>query len=400
MRVLFLIPELGYGGAETALLCLVRELNSSHHVTIVVFKKDYQVPGYSSQPLSVPCPVVELDTLTNQPTFPLLKQALRWQNRAIALNRLKKSHDVSISFLGGANLLNAFVCIDKPTILSERGSKKYDTSSSPFWHYLWTRFLDPFAYSRACAVVSVSWGLTQEINHTMRYSMRSKVHTFSGYLDPDALLSSLDQPIEPQFHRLSTRPLLVAAGRLHYQKGFQFLIPIFADVASEFQDAALLLIGDGPLHGDLVQLAQRHGLRVSESDTGPIDPYAQIYFLGYRKNPARYAQLGRAFVFPSLYEGLPNILLEALVAGAWCLAADCPWGPSEIMTHPDFGQLLPPIQDPANHDVWRAALLSGLKRPSGFSLDEDRRREILDKYSIKRTALQWHKLICDMASKV
>jgi glycosyltransferase involved in cell wall biosynthesis len=400
LRILFLIPELGYGGAETALLRLASALSHRHTITLAVFNRTYQVPGYSTPDLEVPFPVEQLDRDTARPGIGGFGRLRRWWARAAGLWRLKQRHDITISFLGGANLLNAAVPSASPCVLSERGSKRFDSSRSPLQRWLWTRLLDPWAYRRADAIVTVSQGLQEEVRQALPRAQRAKVQAICGYADPQKALAAADAPIEPMLLALTQRPVLVAAGRLHHQKGFQHLLRVFSRVAPRVPGSALLLIGDGPLQASLIDQARGLGLRVSQPAIAePMDPEAQLILLGYRPNPARYARLGRAFVLPSLYEGLPNLLLEALAAGAWCLAADCPWGPAEILTQPDLGELLPPIQDPRHQTLWENALLAALQRPDRIQLPLQRRRALIARFSIQRSADAWELLLAALTNQ-
>lgn len=395
MNILFLIPELGYGGAETSLLRLAGVLKKRHSLTIAVFQYCYRDPSYASQvQLDLGLPVIQLDrdSVIGPSLFPAY--LARWIRRALGLRKLKKEYDICISFLGGANLLNAMVRTGKPCVLSERGSKRYDTSGNPLSRWIWFNLLDLLAYLRADRVVCVSEGLSSEIRQVLPRHQHHKVLTIAGYLDPEQALAARDAPIEPELQTLANRPLLMAAGRLHPQKGFHHLLPLFAQVASSVPGSGLVLIGDGPQQQELIALAKALGLSVCINMPGePIDPNAQVIFLGYRPQPARYTKLGHSFVMPSLWEGLPNLLLEALTAGSWCLAADCPWGPAEILTEPELGMLLPPIQLASSREQWLAALREVLLHSAPGPLSLACRQRLVDRFSIQRSAQRWDALL-------
>lgn len=400
MKLLLLIPELGYGGAETALLRLANQLAEHHAITLAVFRRTYQSSGYTNQSINFGCPVVELDRQGLPAPSWMLPLPGRWWRRARELWRLKRQHSLCISFLSGANLLNAMVSAGRPCVLSERGSKRHDSSQSCWRRWLWCRLLDPFAYGRADRIVTVSEGLRKEVRQALPVSRREIVQTIMGYLDVNEALAAGSASIESELVALSNRPLLVAAGRLHHQKGFQLLIPLFAQAAQSVPGSALLLIGDGPLRSQLIDQSNLLGLRVD--CPGPHqfpDPKAQLIFLGYRPQPARYTRLGRAFVLPSLYEGLPNMLLEAVAAGSWCLASDCPWGPAEILTDPALGQILPPIDNPAHHAIWIEAMIAALQRPAGSRLAMPMRRSVAERFSVEASAQRWQALLESVAQQ-
>lgn len=97
--------------------------------------------------------------------------------------------------------------------------------------------------------------------------------------------------------------------RLVPVKGIDVLLQAFAQVAAEFPDATLVLIGDGPLRRDLEAQAHRLGLQ------------RRVVFHGEDAEPRRLLPALDLFVLPSRSEGFPNALLEALVAGLPCVAS-------------------------------------------------------------------------------
>lgn len=399
MRLLLIIPELGYGGAETALLRLAQQLSRFHEVKIVVFCKNYQDQSYSPLSFATSLPVVELDHSGSAPLNLLPHSIGRWWRRFRELRRLKLHCDVAISFLGGANLLNALTRAGKPCILSERGSKWHDLSRSHISRWIWCRLLDPLAYLLADRIVCVSKGLSSEICSSLLPCQRKKVVTISGYLDAEKALAASKLPIEPELLCLGRRPLLIAAGRLHPQKGLHHLLPLAAKVFKQIPGSGLLVIGDGPQLFELKTLAKKLGLSVNDrSRPDDLDTSAQVIFLGYKKQPARYFRLGRAFVLPSRWEGMPNILLEAICAGCWCLAADCPWGPAEILCDSEFGELLPMLGTQDSHLAWIHAMQDALTGSNSKYLDPIQRHGLASAYSIQQSSQQWETLLNDLGS--
>ncbi len=128
---------------------------------------------------------------------------------------------------------------------------------------------------------------------------------------------------------LTSGPHLVAIGRFTEQKGFALLVEAMALAVPGHPDLHLTLVGDGPLRPLLESLIARHGLQSCVTLTGWLDE-------------ARVREtLGRAtaLILPSFAEGLPMVIMEALVAGRPVIATAIA-GIPELVT-PDCGWLVP-----------------------------------------------------------
>ena len=81
---------------------------------------------------------------------------------------------------------------------------------------------------------------------------------------------------------------------------------------------------------------------------------------GYVRNPLAYMRLCGCFVLSSRFEGSPNVLIQALAAGAPVVSADCPWGPREILEEGNLGRLVAA----GNAAALAAAVLETLAQPA------------------------------------
>ena len=81
-------------------------------------------------------------------------------------------------------------------------------------------------------------------------------------------------------------------------------------------------------------------------------------FLGRQANPLPLIRQADLFCLPSLFEGMPNALLEAMACRTPVLAADCPTGPREILDGGRFGCLVPPADPAALADAIEDAMLN------------------------------------------
>ncbi len=124
--------------------------------------------------------------------------------------------------------------------------------------------------------------------------------------------------------------LVLTPARLHPQKGHAYLLAAAALVP----EATFVLAGDGPLRGELEALAGELGIA------------GRCAFLGERADVADLLAAADLFVLPSLYEGLPLSVLEAMAARRPVVATAI-GGTDEAVAHEETGLLVPPRDPPA-----------------------------------------------------
>jgi len=123
-------------------------------------------------------------------------------------------------------------------------------------------------------------------------------------------------------------PLVVFAGRLDPQKGLHTLVAAMRSPALVAAGAHVLLLGDGPQRADLAQAVERDGLA------------DRVLFRGVVEDVAPYLRAGDLFALPTLGEGMPNALLEAMATGLPCVASAV-GGCRDLITHGETGVLVP-----------------------------------------------------------
>jgi len=123
-------------------------------------------------------------------------------------------------------------------------------------------------------------------------------------------------------------PVVVAAGKLKPQKDFATLLRAFARLRAA-RPLRLVIFGEGAERAHLEQLVQELGIG------------ADVDMPGYVENPYPYFRNAAVFVLSSAWEGLPNVLIEAMACGCPVVATDCPSGPGEILDQGRIGKLVP-----------------------------------------------------------
>jgi glycosyltransferase involved in cell wall biosynthesis len=136
------------------------------------------------------------------------------------------------------------------------------------------------------------------------------------------------------------RRLVAGVGRLEEQKDYPTFLAAAARVAAAAPDVDFVVAGAGSLRGELEALADRHGLGT------------RLRFLGLRHDvPALLAGVD-VLALTSRWEGLPNVVIEAMATGAVAVATDV-GGCRELIAHGETGLIVPPGEPEA---VARAVL--------------------------------------------
>ena len=168
-------------------------------------------------------------------------------------------------------------------------------------------------YRRFAKVVAVSAPLAKELGelYRLRPDQCAAIDNFSEV--PQAAPALANDGISRA----------VWCGRLVPEKNLAGMIEVWSDLCRKLEKVQLVVIGDGPLRGELEAKARDLGLRIGLSAG---DPAAQIVFAGMVARPADTMVCARVLLLSSLAEGMPMILLEALALGLPVIAADCPSG--------------------------------------------------------------------------
>ena len=122
---------------------------------------------------------------------------------------------------------------------------------------------------------------------------------------------------------------IVTVGRLNYQKGFDLLLKVLKKALQKVPELHLSIIGDGSRDRALKDLA------------GDLKIKDFVTFVGHQDNPFPFMAHADLFISSSRWEGLPNVVLEALACGTPVLAFDCPGGTGEIIRQGENGWLVP-----------------------------------------------------------
>jgi glycosyltransferase involved in cell wall biosynthesis len=304
------LPSLHGGGAERVILTILRHLDRFRFTTVLAVI-DGREPVFSS------------DLATDLEVIDLGFTRVRYSAASLIHLIWKRRPDVVFCVLGHLNLLLALIkpCLPRATKLVVRETvvmSSYLVENRFAW--LWKaayRLLLP----RCDAIVCQSQDMRDALVYDLGISSKNMV-VVQNPVDIERVRALSDAPIESI--DLQDKPEdtngtinLVAAGRLVWQKGFDLLIEAIALLNDpRFH---VRIIGQGPLRSDLERLAMQRG----------VDQ--QVRFLGFQSNPYPIFKRADAFVLSSRFEGMPNVILEALACGTGVIALPAPGGINELL---------------------------------------------------------------------
>ena len=192
------------------------------------------------------------------------------------------------------------------------------------------------AYLKADAIVAVSDGLADDLAACSEIPRNRITRVYNPVVEPDLLLGAR-QPLDHPWFATGAPPVILGAGRLHPQKDFATLIRAFAALHAR-RPVRLVILGtrtDTEYAAALQALATELGVA------------QDVEMPGFARNPFPFMSRAAVFVLSSRYEGLGNVLIEALACGTPVVSTDCPSGPAEVLDNGQFGPLVPVGDDAA-----------------------------------------------------
>lgn len=319
MKISVITPVFSIAGVPLAQIRFARALaEKGHDVDLVIghVHQDYKFPDCSG------FKVIILDRChVRSMVLPLIKY-FRSSKTEIVFSA--EDH------LNAVVLLSSLLAGSKAKISGSSRVTPFDTYSNRFFSKRW--ILKLFVRSlmwRANALTCVSKDMVAQYQKVFKNPPHVCVYNI---VDDSHSRRMIEHTVEHDWFLNKVGPVLVAAGRLAPWKGFDDLIRAMK-LIPEHRRARLVILGGGPMKDELQSLINLLGLQES------------VCLMGYVENPLKYFARADVFVLSSHVEGLPNVLVEAMMCGCTPVATDCPTGPSEVLQGGKYGYLVP-MRDP------------------------------------------------------
>ena len=179
-------------------------------------------------------------------------------------------------------------------------------------------------------IVAVSEELRDVLVKEIRLAPE-RVVTIANSIDLEAARARAAQALDHPWFAANEPPVILGIGRLAPQKNFGLLIKAFAEVRKA-RPVRLVIIGGG-------SGAERTKLEALISHLGLTSD--DVWLAGHQANPLKFLARAGLFVLSSNWEGMSNVLLEALACGCPIVATDCPTGVRELLDDGRLGPIVP-----------------------------------------------------------
>ena len=170
-------------------------------------------------------------------------------------------------------------------------------------------------YNFANGIITNSKGSAKSLRHFV-FNKKKIVYIYNPYLD------------KINFKNFKKKNYIINIARLRKQKDHKTLLEAFQIFAKQNKKYKLLILGHGNLKNKLKSLCKQ--LNISN----------RVIFKGWVKDTKTYLKKSKIFVLSSVYEGLGNVLIDAINFNTPCVATNCFSGPSEILLDGKGGYLV------------------------------------------------------------
>ena len=340
-----LIYSLGSGGAERVLSLLLPTFTKHYRVHLVLMADiiHYKIPK------EVEVTFLEESKVDENQILKLLKLPILGYKYKKFCEENKI--DISFSFMNRPNYINVFSKIfggKAKTVISERAMPSLEYGGGGFKSII-NRVLIKKLYPKADKIIANSEANKKDLTDNFNIE-KEKIKRIYNPIDIDFVDIHKMEKVDFDFSRFT----YITIGRLDEGKNHKMMINAFSKIIDK--DSQLVIIGYGELEGKLSRYIDYLGLA------------SRVFLVGRQENPYKWLYRSDCFLFTSLHEGFPNVILEALACELFIISTN-PNGVVEEIVGREYGVLVKDEQEltKAMENIKKPK--NQRKRAEEFSLD-------------------------------
>lgn len=354
-RIAIFFHDLGIGGAERVMLQLAHGfIEAGHPVDLVLARAE----GSLRSELPIKARVIDFDTANPLTMLVKLMRYLRTERPRALLSPFEVTSVIAIAAKKITGVSTRVVVRISVHLSQNKRPKR--------WKKVLEQFVISKMYPLADGIITVSKGVAEDLAVYAGIPLERIKVIYNPVLS-DQLSKSAEQPVPHPFFADRHCPIILGVGRLTEQKDFFTLIKAF-DILRKKIPSRLIILGDGEERQNLEELIRRSGLQ------GLVD------LPGFEINPFAFMKRASVFILSSKWEGLPNVLMQALACGCPVISTDCLSGPSEILKGGEYGYLVPVGGAEAMAEAMEAVLRGDIRQPPKSWLDQFTLRAVIPQY--------------------
>ena len=360
-KLLFLVSSMEGGGAERVAAMLCNHWSKSgFDVTLMA---TYSKRGICKHVLDDDVNLIFLADIVNSRTDSMYMKV----RRTFYLRKymIDEQPDIIVSFLTNVNIgaIIASFGLGIPVFSSERTYPPFN--NWPILYNILRRIFYPYATS---IIMQTQDGLDW-LNKT--------ISSATGAIIENPVTYPLPIPEIRSDNQITSQKIILCVARLSAEKNIDMIIRVFSELAHQYSDWDLVILGEGT---ERKKIEHAIGLTKLES---------RIHLVGRTNDPDFWYQQASLFIMYSKFEGFPNALVEAMSYGLPVISSNCKTGPQDIVNHLENGLL---VELSNNREPLKEAMKYMIDNQQEARQMGERAIAVRELYKIEKVSLKWSDL--------